>query len=173
MRVKQTIRVLCILLLTVTCSTLGINAMAADYPDEIVLDNMANLYEGVVFDHEMHADLGEDCAVCHHHTTGTGVADERCVRCHADSPETVDVACQDCHTADPFSAVTISQEAMDVYQYHVDKPGLKAAYHWSCLGCHEVMDGPVGCEDCHSRTSQGDEFFHADAMPPKTAHADH
>jgi hypothetical protein len=173
MKEKQTFRVLCVLLLTLMISAVGIRVTAADYPDQIMLDNMADLFEGVAFDHELHADLGEDCAVCHHHTTGTGTTDERCVRCHADSPETANVACQDCHVAAPFSAQQINQDALDLYQYHVDKPGLKAAYHWNCMGCHEAMDGPTGCQDCHVRTAAGDAFYHADATPSAESHESH
>ncbi len=40
---------------------------------------------------------------------------------------------------------------------------LKAAYHWNCVGCHEEMDGPTDCQDCHARTPEGDAFYRADA----------
>ena len=47
--------------------------------------------------------------------------------------------CRSCHSreADPVD----------------DKPGLKAAYHRQCMGCHEQMDLKVGCEDCHKEVS--------------------
>ena len=36
---------------------------------------------------------------------------------------------------------------------NLTRPGLKAAYHQLCLGCHEVMKiekpSPTGCTDCH------------------------
>ncbi|MGD9343176.1 MAG: cytochrome c3 family protein [Desulfuromonadales bacterium] len=132
-------------------------------PGQVTIDVMAEYFDGVEFDHEMHTELGEDCSACHHHATGTGTTDERCVRCHADSDEVAEVGCSDCHFVDTFSAEHINREAADVYQFHIDTPGLKAAYHWSCLGCHEQMDGPTGCQDCHARTSEGDAFYHADA----------
>lgn len=136
---------------------------AADMPEQVTLDTMAALFEAVEFDHAMHAELGEDCSVCHHHTTGTGTADEACIRCHADSNAVAKVACRDCHVVDPFSAEHINREAQDRYQFHIDQPGLKAAYHWSCISCHEKMDGPTDCQDCHSRTPEGDDFYHAEA----------
>jgi hypothetical protein len=136
-----------------------------DTPDQVSIDIMAQYFDAVEFDHEMHTELGEDCSACHHHTTGTGTTDERCVRCHADSNEAATVSCRDCHLVAPFSAEQIHREAADVYQFHIDTPGLKAAYHWNCMGCHEKMDGPTDCQDCHARTAEGDAFYHADAQP--------
>ena len=44
MNEKQTLRVLCVLLLTLVVSAFGIKATAGDYPDEIMLDNMAVIF---------------------------------------------------------------------------------------------------------------------------------
>jgi len=144
-----------------------------DMPGQVSLDSMVKLFEGVEFDHDMHADLGEDCSVCHHHTTGTGTVEDRCVRCHADSGEAATVGCRDCHVANPFSAEQINKESLDVYQFHTDQPGLKAAYHWNCIGCHQEMDGPTDCQDCHARTEEGDAFYHMDATGSGTAESGH
>ncbi len=138
-------------------------AGAAEEPDSVVLDSLANLYEPVEFDHLLHTELGEDCSICHHHTTGTGPENDNCARCHADSPENSVVACSQCHEAEPFSAEVLQEKLDNPMLYHNDKPGLKAVYHLSCLGCHEEMGAPTGCQECHSRTSAGDDFFHADA----------
>jgi hypothetical protein len=137
--------------------------VAAEMPDQVSLDSMSEMFEAAEFDHTMHTELGEDCSVCHHHTTGTGTTDERCVSCHGDSDAVAAVGCSDCHIADPFSAEQINQKSATIYKFHIDRPGLKAAYHWNCLGCHEVMDGPTGCQDCHARTPAGDAFYHQDA----------
>lgn len=173
MNPMPTFRIVCSLLLILwaglCCGTL---ALAGDEPEMVMLESMAELFEGVAFDHNLHTELGEDCAVCHHHTTGTGTADPQCVRCHADSPATVEVACTACHAAQPFSAEQIQKESLDLYQYHVDRPGLKAAYHWNCVGCHDAMGGPTACQDCHPRTAAGEAFYHADAQP-SAARADH
>jgi hypothetical protein len=144
-----------------------------DVPDQVSIDLMAKYFDPVEFDHEMHTELGEDCSACHHHTAGTGTVDDRCVRCHADSGEAATVSCRDCHVVDPFSAVHINRKAADVYQFHIDTPGLKAAYHWNCIGCHEKMDGPTGCQDCHARTPEGDAFYHKDAQASAPAEGGH
>jgi len=144
-----------------------------DVPDQVSIDVMTQYFDGVEFDHEMHTELGEDCSACHHHATGTGTTDDRCVRCHADSDEVAEVGCSACHAVDTFSAEHINRQAADVYQFHIDTPGLKAAYHWNCIGCHEQMDGPIGCQDCHARTPEGDAFYHADAQASATEEGGH
>ncbi len=154
--------ILTTLIIAVVLVTTGSLTQAYDMPDEVSLDSMVELFDAVEFDHTMHTDLGEDCSVCHHHTTGTGTLDERCLRCHADSDEVASVGCRDCHAIDPFSAEHINRQAQDRYQFHIDTPGLKAAYHWNCVSCHEEMDGPTDCQNCHARTPEGDAFYHAD-----------
>ena len=157
------------LMMALALAAPGSLAQAEEMPEQVTLDTMAELFDGVEFDHALHTDLGEDCSACHHHTTGTGTTDERCVSCHVDSDEVATVGCRSCHVADPFSAEHINLKALDLYQYHIDMPGLKAAYHWNCVGCHEQMDGPTGCQDCHTRTSEGDSFYHADASGSSTS----
>jgi len=152
------------LLLTVGAAT------AAPVPETITLSSLAELYEPVLFDHVMHTDVAE-CAVCHHQTTGQAESGSRCVRCHAGNETNAPVACRACHEAEPFSAEALRVKEADSERYHVDKPGLKGAYHLNCLGCHEQMGGPSGCQDCHARTPAGDAVFHADASPPADGHA--
>jgi len=151
------------LMMTLAFVAMGSLSLAANMPEQVSLDTMVELFDGVEFDHAMHTELGEDCSACHHHTTGTGTTDKRCVRCHANSDEYQPVGCSACHLADPFSAENIKQKELDRYQFHIDKPGLKAAYHWNCVGCHEEMDGPTECQDCHARTPEGDAFYRVDA----------
>lgn len=162
-------QILTSLMMTLAVMAAGSFSHAADMPDQVSLDSMAKLFESVDFDHAMHTELGEDCSACHHHTTGTGATDDRCIRCHADSDEVAEVGCRSCHVKDPFSAENINQESLDRYQFHIDTPGLKAAYHWSCVGCHEKMDGPTECQDCHARTAEGDDFYHAEATGSSTS----
>jgi len=135
-------------------------------PETVELASLSQLYGEVVFDHAMHVDLGESCAVCHHHGTGAPVLDENCARCHSNAEKTTVVTCKECHPVDPFSAEYLRQVQQDTWRYHRDKPGLKAAYHQNCMGCHEDMGGPVGCQDCHARTEAGDKMFHAGAFAP-------
>lgn len=159
---KQLITGLGVLLLSLV---LSVSCYAMDFPDEVEIDSLANLYEGVVFDHAMHVDATENCADCHHHTTGTGVSDEYCAKCHEGDVEMDTVSCQDCHSADPLSPENLHNPAPG-YIYHDDKPNLKAAYHLKCLGCHNEVDGPTGCEDCHAKTEAGDKFYHSGEFAP-------
>jgi hypothetical protein len=147
-------------------SVLSVSCYAMDYPDEIEIDSLANLYEAVVFDHAMHVDATENCSECHHHTTGTGVLNEYCAKCHEGNIEMDSVSCQDCHSADPASPENLHTPSSD-YVYHDDKPKLKAAYHLKCLGCHNEVDGPTGCEDCHAKTEAGEKFYHSGEFAPK------
>ena len=166
MSAKQILTTLTMVLALIAVGSL---TRAADMPEQVSINSMTVLFDGVEFDHAMHTDLGEDCSACHHHTTGTGTNDERCVSCHANSGEAASVACRDCHAAEPFSAEHINRKSQEIYQFHIDRPGLKAAYHWNCIGCHEKMDGPTGCQDCHARTPEGDAFYHAEATGSATS----
>jgi hypothetical protein len=150
---------------------MGSVVAAADMPDQVSLDTMVKYFDSVEFDHAMHTELGEDCSACHHHTTGTGTSDERCISCHAESEAVADVSCRSCHVAARFSADQINIVSSNVYLYHIDKPGLKAAYHWSCVSCHEQMDGPTGCQDCHARTPEGDALYREDVSGSPIAEA--
>jgi len=149
-----------ILLLSVSCFAMD----AEDAPEAVTIDSLAKFYEPVEFDHAMHVDIA-DCSTCHHHTTGTGPANDYCARCHANSGEMDTVACQDCHSADPFSAESIHRQGQQDL-FHTDKIGLKGAYHQNCLGCHQKMDGPVGCEDCHAKSDAGEQLFHSGKYAP-------
>lgn len=153
------------------CVAGSVAAAPTDTPDQVSLDQLESLFEAVNFDHAAHVEIAGDCASCHHHTTGDGAGGGRCDRCHAQSPKSAVVACSGCHVADPFTAAQLERKADDRYQYHIDKPGLKAAYHFNCLGCHEDAGGPTGCEDCHARKPAGDEFYHSGSFAPKDAAA--
>jgi len=142
-------------------------AHAMEGPETATLDTLTNLFEAVSFNHAMHVDVAaNDCSVCHHHTTGTKVTDERCARCHKNSGETSSVACRDCHPADPFSAEHLQKIADAPLLYHIDQPGLKGAYHRKCLGCHKEMGAPSECEACHKRTEKGDAFYRSGKFAP-------
>ena len=71
----------------------------------------------------------------------------------------------------PFSAASLREK--DPNTYHTGKPGLKAAYHLNCLGCHEKNGGPTGCTDCHTRTVEGDKFYRAGEYAPKKSAGGH
>jgi len=144
--------------LTVMLGLVSLPATAGDTPQSVELNSTGEYYASFTFDHAMHETVGT-CADCHHHAIGGGASDPNCVECHKNSPAAEIVACSGCHEEAPYSAAALQNLAAQTYQYHVDKPGLKGAMHRNCLGCHEVMDGPVGCSDCHMRTARGDDFY--------------
>jgi len=141
----------------------------AEGPDTADLDALAEYYEPVEFDHAMHVDmLGDDsCAACHHHTVGTQLVDENCQRCHENGGETDSAACIDCHPIKRFSVEYLQTMEKDIHLYHLDKPGLKGAYHQRCLGCHKEMDVAIGCQDCHARNEAGDKLFRSGEYAPE------
>lgn len=167
---KQFLASLAVMAIAV-CS--GSVAQAGDGPDSVTLGTLAALYEPVVFDHAMHENVVDgNCAVCHHHTTGKPPVSDRCRKCHATSGPASEVACQACHSPQRFEAQYLKEVEQDATRYHVDKIGLKGAYHALCMDCHAANDAPVGCQDCHARTDDGDRFFHSGSYaPPENAGA--
>lgn len=143
------------------------NCQAMDGPDSIELNTLAELYEPVLFDHAMHVEAtGENCAECHHHTTGMPATDNNCARCHDNSEGAEEVTCQGCHSSQRFEADYLRTMEENNMLYHTDKIGLKAAYHLKCMTCHQEMDAPNGCQDCHVRNKNGDKFFHSGRYAP-------
>lgn len=131
-------------------------------PANVELDSLADLYRPVEFNHAMHVELVDSqCAKCHHQTTGAAPLEPRCQECHKGGKASAVVACRDCHPVLRFSAEYLAELAANPQLYHLDKPGLKGAYHRNCLGCHLENGGPAGCQDCHPRTPAGDAFFSA------------
>ena len=142
-------------------------ARSLDLPDTVMLDELVHLYGGAEFDHELHTEIADDCTVCHHHSVGIPTSNEKCARCHSSEDVLENVACGDCHAAEPFSAEYLSVKESHKELYHIDKPGLKAAYHLNCLNCHVQQGGPEGCEDCHERTELGNAFYRSGSYAPK------
>ena len=138
-----------------------------DLPEVVMLDKLVHLYSQARFDHEYHVEIADDCTRCHHHTVGIPPSDENCARCHSTENVLEKVACSDCHAVDPFSAEYLSSKESIDDNYHIDRPGLKAAYHLNCLNCHIEMGGPEGCEDCHERTELGNAFYRSGSYAPK------
>jgi len=137
---------------------------AEDAPESVTIDAMAKHYEPVEFDHLLHVDYAS-CQECHHHTTGVKVADPDCIRCHANSPEADEVSCAECHAVDRFTTKYLLTHN-DPELYHIDKPGLKGAYHLNCIGCHVIITGPTGCQDCHTMTEAGEKMFNTGKHAP-------
>jgi hypothetical protein len=164
----QKIYLIIIFLLFITHPADLIAMDASDAPDEAEINELLNLYDKVTFNHKMHTDmLSDNCALCHHHTTGKVLEKSSCVKCHKNSSEATTVSCKDCHPKNRFEAQYLKEVSADLTKYHTDKPGLKAAYHLNCMGCHKTMGGPAGCQDCHKRNDTGDKFFYSGKYAPK------
>lgn len=139
---------------------------AETLPDKITIDSLKDLYAPVTFGHAQHIVREKDCAVCHHHTNGAPASNERCIRCHRGGHEVKSMGCKSCHEKDPFSAESVNQKFVNNQIFHQDKPGLKASYHLSCLGCHKKKGGPVLCADCHAVTDKSDAFYRSGQHAP-------
>ncbi len=113
----------------------------------IKLDSLVNIYRPVIFDHEKHTAIANDCGVCHHqHGKYSSLP---CHECHnikaslfKNSAQGRFMACKNCHGAyDPSTP---------------QMPGLKVAYHKQCFQCHRGMAdigiSPKGCTTlCHDK----------------------
>lgn len=96
--------------------------------DSPIIKEQEDHYAAVRFNHGQHAAMSGDCTVCHHLRpldTMDEKANKELVRCSA------------CH-----------QRAFN--QELPDRLGLKAAYHQSCIPCHQQKNrGPITCRGCH------------------------
>lgn len=80
-----------------------------------------------------------------------------CQTCHHYSSDGSPRPCSECH-ASPSASEKSS------------KPGLKAAYHQRCLGCHkESFSGPMTCTTCHTEKIEAAEFKKVTA--PRVPHS--
>jgi hypothetical protein len=142
-------------------------AQAETLPDKISIEGLKDLYGPVTFGHAQHIAREKDCAVCHHHTNGAPASKEECLRCHRGGHEVKSMGCKSCHEKQPFSAEQVNGRFKNSLLFHQDKPGLKASYHLSCLGCHKTKGaGPVACIDCHVLTSSGEAFYRTGKYAP-------
>lgn len=144
---------------------------AEEIPDTITMENLQSLYAPVTFGHAQHIKRERDCAVCHHHTNGAPASEDRCLRCHRGGHEVKTMACPDCHALEPFSAPAVNGKFRNNPNFHQDKPGLKAAYHLSCIGCHNKRGGPVACSGCHALTSSGEAYYRSGKFAPEPGKA--
>ncbi len=108
----------------------GAEALSPDIgPSVVILDDLEDLYVPVRFDHHKHAvmaGMGGGCETCHHYTP----------------PDVSHPACKDCHP-------------VEVEHEDLAQPGLKGAYHRSCLHCHQEWDRDTACEICHEKKQGG------------------
>jgi len=146
-------------------------AQCKPIPDSITLNANGKLFQPFAFNHAKHITMIKECADCHHHTTGTLVLNENCVRCHKNSSPTAIVSCKGCHSATPFSPQELADKRIDQKRFHLDKIGLKGAMHQGCIGCHQKQAaGPTGCQECHPRSKAGNVFYSSGKVATRPAH---
>lgn len=161
---------ICAILLTML-TVFAPASRAENLPDRISIDTLQDLYTPVSFGHAQHITRERDCAVCHHHTNGAPAAEARCIRCHLGGHAVKSMGCRSCHEKEPFSAEAVNGKFKNNQSFHLDKPGLKASYHLSCIGCHQKKGGPVSCTGCHALTGSGDAFYKSGKFAPDPAQA--
>ncbi len=116
-----------------------------DAPDSMLLDELSEQYQGVHFNHKVHASMAQmnlECATCHHY-----------------SPKGVIPPCKDCHNTDAQST-------------DLGKPNLKGAYHRQCLSCHREWSHDTKCIVCHL-PKQGSDIAKASKDPTDIMGASH
>ena len=114
------------------------NAPALWMLDSPLLKRFGDDYDPVRFMHRKHANIASgDCTVCHHRVPQS--PDDR-----IGLPVTFEqlggrslTGCRQCHR-------------LPAEPEHVLRPGLKGAYHQSCIDCHvRRAAGPTDCTSCH------------------------
>ncbi len=113
----------------------------ADIPEKVVIKQLVDQYDPAEFPHRkvvnklvedtknnelaafFHSGKGTICQGCHHNSPASKKP-TLCGSCHGKTPD----------EENPF------------------KPGIKAAYHLQCMGCHSSMKiDKTGCTDCHMK----------------------
>ncbi len=107
-------------------------------PEIVVINQLAQHYGPVEFDHRIHADMSEltgGCTNCHHNM----------------APGEKVKTCRECHS--------ITRNGGSLVQ-----PSLKGAYHRQCLGCHRDWSHENACGYCHrEQTARPDITYAVDA----------
>jgi hypothetical protein len=101
----------------------GTNHQLSEAPDTLLLDDIADLYGPVHFNHKVHARMAEmnsNCQTCHHYSPAGKI-----------SP------CKECHGG-------------ETNPNNLRQPGLKGAYHRQCLSCHREWSHDTQCTICHT-----------------------
>ncbi len=94
-----------------------------------VVNKYSDIYEPVRFMHSKHANVLEDCSICHHRMPREEVDTygEPVSMAILRERQTEPVACSVCH-AEPFNPKDPGT------------PGLKGAYHQLCMDCHQESE---------------------------------
>lgn len=94
-----------------------------------LIKTYTDIYEPVRFMHSKHANVLNDCSICHHRTARdeNDVYGEPITMARMQALEKIPEACSNCH-----------QKPFDPQRLHV--PGLKGAYHQLCMDCHREAE---------------------------------
>lgn len=97
----------------------------------------------VLFPHEMHFDVADDCLSCHHDIQdGENVLDEGLLS-ETEPDEIMTLNSMNRDDLGPVSCLTCHDDDAKV--------GPMDAFHRQCITCHEVQNaGPVMCGECHT-----------------------
>ena len=118
-------------------------ATSDEFPEKVIIESLVDRYEPSTLPHskivgKLHTNVTERALAERIH----GATERMCGGCHHHSPAgTRPPPCRSCHS-----------EVADTTR---DKPGLKAAYHRQCMGCHIDMGiEKQGCTDCHAERGE-------------------
>jgi hypothetical protein len=111
-----------------------------DIPEKVVIKTLSNQFEAVDFPHRriVHALVGniKDSKLARYFHQQEGTV---CQGCHHNAPVSMKPSnCENCHG-----------KSFDAKNPLI--PGIIAAYHLQCMGCHKEMgiEKPAACADCH------------------------
>ncbi|MBN1655628.1 MAG: hypothetical protein JXA30_17810 [Deltaproteobacteria bacterium] len=118
-------------------------AVSANFPEKLEIKVLADKYRPARFPHEKivaaldRAVRGNKLAERFHKGTET-----LCAGCHHNSPPGDPLpACRSCHADENYP--------------QKDLPGLNAAYHRQCIGCHQAIGHEAqGCTNCHEESRE-------------------
>ncbi len=117
-------------------------AILGDAPEQVTLDGLVADYSAVTYPHQQVYEALRDTAAGSELAKSFHGSDETlCYGCHHNSPAgQTPPACGTCHERTTFDDRTPG------------RPGLMAAYHLQCLGCHQTMEiEPQSCaKGCHT-----------------------
>jgi hypothetical protein len=109
---------------TVTIDVLNQEYRPSTLPHAAIVGKLDAAIRASTLAATFHGDTAVLCAGCHHHSP-VGEKPPACRSCHSQQ-------------ADPTE----------------DRPGLQAAYHRRCIGCHEQMHLETACTACHEEVSR-------------------
>ena len=130
---------------TISARNVMVSTIAeSEIPETVVIDRLMDKYQASELPHRkivlrLLKEMKDDTMAGYFHGQETVL----CQGCHHNSPASkTPPKCGSCH-GKPFDASS------------PDRPGLKAAYHGQCMGCHKAMNlekpKSTACVECHKK----------------------